>query len=317
MRLFPEPIDLRAPRVLVTVLVVAVLAFVPVVAGSLDEPFYITLAARIVILALAATGLNLVLGYGGMVSFGHALYVGLGAYTVGVMAHYGVTGGWAQLGVALALAALVALGSGLICLRTSGMAFIMITLAVAQMFYFLAISLKNYGGDDGLQIAARSDFGLFSIESNTSLYYLALILLLAAMYLSWRLVHARFGRVQRGMKTNIRRMRVLGFPTLRYQVAAYVLSGCICAVAGLLLANLTKFTSPAYLAWTLSGELIVMVMLGGIATILGPVVGAAAFIILETALSDYTQHWMLILGPIIVLIALLARRGLYGGLIAR
>lgn len=312
MRLFPEPVAPRAPRVVVTVLVLAALALVPLVAGALGEPFYVTLAARIVIMALAATGLNLVLGYGGLVSFGHALYVGLGAYTVGVMAFYGVTDGWAQLAMALAVAALVALGSGLICLRTSGMAFIMITLAVAQMFYFLAISLKQYGGDDGLQIAKRSDFGLFSIESNSALYYVALVLLLAALYLSWRLVHARFGRVQRGMKTNVRRMRVLGFPTLRYQVAAYVMSGCICAVAGLLLANLTKFTSPAYLAWTLSGDLIVMVMLGGIATVLGPVIGAAAFIVLETALSDYTQHWMLFLGPIIVLIALLARRGLYG-----
>lgn len=312
MRLFPEPIAPLAPRVIVTVLVLAVLVLVPVVASALGEPFYVTLAARIVIMALAATGLNLVLGYGGLVSFGHALYVGLGAYTVGIMAFYGVTDGWAQLAVALALAALVALGSGVICLRTSGMAFIMITLAVAQMFYFLAISLKHYGGDDGLQIAKRSDFGLFSIEDNTALYYVALILLLAALYLSWRLVNARFGRVQRGMKTNLRRMRVLGFPTLRYQAAAYAISGCICAVAGLLLANLTKFTSPAYLAWTLSGDLIVMVMLGGVATILGPVIGAAAFIVLETALSGYTQHWMLILGPIIVLIALLARRGLYG-----
>jgi branched-chain amino acid transport system permease protein len=316
MRLFPETISARAPRVVATALLVTVLALVPAVAGALGEPFYVTLAARIVILALAATGLNLVLGYGGLVSFGHALYVGLGAYTVGIMAFYGITSGWAHLAVALAAAALIALGSGLICLRTSGMAFIMITLAVAQMFYFLSISLKQYGGDDGLQIATRSDFGPLSIQSNTGLYYTALVVLLLTMYLSWRLVHARFGRVQRGMKTNVRRMRVLGFPVLRYQVAAYVLSGCICAVAGLLLANLTKFTSPAYMAWTLSGDLIVMVMLGGIATILGPLVGAAAFILLETALSDYTQHWMLILGPIIVLIALLARRGLYG-LVAR
>ena len=315
MRLFPESISLREPRVIVTALFVAALALVPVVAGALGQPFYVTLAARVVIFALAATGLNLVLGYGGLVSFGHALYIGLGAYSVGILAFYGVTSGWLHLGAALAIAALVALASGLICLRTSGMAFIMITLAVAQMFYFLGVSLKQYGGDDGLQIATRSDFGLFSIESNTGLYYFAVVLLLLTMYLSWRLVHARFGRVQRGMKTNVRRMRVLGFPVLRYRAAAYVLSGCICAVAGLLLANLTKFTSPAYMAWTLSGDLIVMVMLGGIATVLGPLVGATAFILLETVLSDYTQHWMLILGPAIVLIALLARRGLYGLLV--
>lgn len=312
MRLFPEPISPRAPRVVATVLLVIVLAALPVVADALGEPFYVTLAARILIFALAATGLNLVLGYGGLVSFGHSLYVGLGAYAVGILVFYGVTSGWVHLGVAVAVAALVALGSGLICLRTSGMAFIMITLAVAQMFYFLGVSLKHYGGDDGLQIATRSDFGPLSIQTNTGLYYFALALLLLTMYLSWRLVHARFGRVQRGMKSNLRRMRVLGFPVLRYQVAAYVMSGCICAVAGLLLANLTKFTSPAYMAWTVSGDLIVMVMLGGIATVLGPLVGATAFIVLETILSEYTQHWMLILGPIIVLIALLAKRGLYG-----
>jgi branched-chain amino acid transport system permease protein len=312
MMLFPEPISLRAPRAVATALFLIVLAAVPIVANAFDEPFYVTLAARILILALAATGLNLVLGYGGLVSFGHSLYVGLGAYVVGILVHDGITNGWVHLGVALATAAVVAFASGLICLRTSGMAFIMITLAIAQMFYFLCISLKQYGGDDGLQIPTRSDFGWLSIQTNTGLYYFTFALLVMTLYLSWRLVHARFGRVQRGMKSNLRRMRVLGFPVLRYQVAAYVMSGCICAVAGLLLANLTKFTSPAYMAWTLSGELIVMVMLGGIATVLGPLVGAAAFIALETLLSDYTQHWMLILGPIIVLIALLAKRGLYG-----
>jgi branched-chain amino acid transport system permease protein len=200
-----------------------------------------------------------------------------------------------------------------VSLRTSGIAFIMITLAFAQMFYFLGVSLKQYGGDDGLQVAARSDFGpLVSIQSNTGLYYFSLAVLLATLYFSWRFVHARFGRVLRGAKSNPRRMRVLGFPVLRYQVAAYVISGCICGVAGLLLANLTRFASPAYMFWTVSGDLIVMVMLGGIATILGPLVGATAYVILETVLAGYTQHWMLALGPIIVLIALLAKRGLYG-----
>jgi branched-chain amino acid transport system permease protein len=253
-----------------------------------------------------------VLGYGGLVSFGHALYMGLGAYSVGILGFYGVTDGWVHLGTALGVAAVVAVLTGLVCLRTSGMAFIMITLAVAQMFYFLSISLKQYGGDDGLQIAERSDFGALSIETNTQLYYVALALLVAAMYVTWRLVHARFGRVQRGTKSNVRRMRVLGFPVLRYQVTAYAMSGCICAVAGLLLANLTKFVAPSYLSWTVSGDLIVMVMLGGIASVLGPVIGAAAFIMLETVFAEYTQHWMLILGPVIVLIALLAKRGLYG-----
>jgi branched-chain amino acid transport system permease protein len=188
----------------------------------------------------------------------------------------------------------------------------MITLAFAQMFYFLGVSLKQYGGDDGMQIASRSNFAPLSIQTNSELYYFSLALLVLTLYLSWRFVHARFGRVLRGAKSNARRMRVLGFPVLRYQVAAYVVSGCICGVAGLLLANLTKFATPAYMFWTVSGDLIVMVMLGGIATIVGPVLGAAVYVILESVLAAYTQHWMLILGPIIVLIALLARRGLYG-----
>lgn len=309
----PEPVSPRSPRVIAVVLFVVCLALVPVVAGALNQTFYVTLGARILIFALAASGLNLVLGYGGLVSFGHALYVGLGAYVVGVLSHHGIGNGWVHLAVTIALSGLVAFLTGLVCLRTSGMAFIMITLAFAQMFFFLGVSLKPYGGDDGLQISARSDFGaLLSIQTNTGLYYLSLALLLATLYLSWRFVHARFGRVLRGAKSNVQRMRVLGFPVVRYQVAAYAASGVVCGIAGMLLANLTKFASPAYMSWTVSGDLIVMVMLGGIATIVGPLLGATVFIILETVLAAYTQHWMLVLGPIIVLIALLAKRGLYG-----
>jgi branched-chain amino acid transport system permease protein len=312
---FPEPVSLRSPRAIAAAAVLIGIALVPSIAGALDQPFYITLATRILVFALAASGLNLVLGYGGMVSFGHALFVGLGAYVVGIMAFYGVTSGWAQLAVTVALCALVALITGLISLRTSGIAFIMITLAFAQMFYFLGISLKQFGGDDGLQIPTRSDFAPLSIQTNTGLYYFSLTLLLLTLYLSWRFVHARFGRVLRGAKSNAERMRVLGFPVLRYQTAAYVISGCVCGVAGMLLANLTKFTSPAYASWTLSGELIVIVMLGGIATVLGPLVGAVVFVIAETILAGYTQHWMLMLGLLILLIALLAKRGLYGFLV--
>ncbi len=313
MTLAPEPLSWRSPRVVVAALFLLALALLPLVASAIGEPFYVTVAARILIFALGACGLNLVLGYGGLVSFGHALYVGLGAYVVGILSFHGIGNGWVHLAVTVVLSGLVALLTGLVSLRTSGIAFIMITLAFAQMFYFLGVSLKQYGGDDGLQIPARSDFGpLLSIHGNTGLYYFSLAVLLATLYFSWRFVHARFGRVLRGAKSNPRRMRVLGFPVLRYQVAAYVISGCICGVAGLLLANLTRFASPAYMFWTISGDLIVMVMLGGIATILGPVVGATAYVILETVLAGYTQHWMLVLGPIIVLIALLARRGLYG-----
>lgn len=313
MTIFPERVSWRSPRTLTVVALLAILAVLPLVAGALGEAFYVTLGARILIFALAASGLNLVLGYGGLVSFGHALFLGLGAYAVGILAFHGIASGWMHLLVAVGLAAAVGFVTGIISLRTTGMAFIMITLAFAQMFFFLGVSLKQYGGDDGLPVQARSDFSpIFSIDSNTELYYFAYALLLVTLYLTWRFVHARFGRVLRGAKANARRMRVLGFPLVRYQVAAYMLSGVVCAVAGLLLANLTRFTSPAYMYWTISGDLIVMVMLGGIATVVGPLVGAIAFVILETVLTGYTQHWMLVLGPIIVLIALLAKRGLYG-----
>ncbi|MGE3990410.1 branched-chain amino acid ABC transporter permease [Pseudorhodoplanes sp.] len=312
MTIFPERIAPGAPRTIVAAAVLLSLALLPAVAQAYGEPFYITLVARILIFALAASGLNLLLGYAGLVSFGHALYVGLGAYVVGILAASGFDNGWIQLAVTIILCAIVGALTGAISLRTSGMAFIMITLAFAQMFYFLGVSLKQYGGDDGLQILERSDLWPLSIKTNTGLYYLAYVLLLVTLYLSWRLVHARFGRVLRASKSNAPRMRVLGFPVFRYQLAAYVLSGCICGVAGFLLGNLTNFTSPAYMFWTVSGDLIVMVMLGGIATILGPLLGSAVFVLLETVLAGYTQHWMLFLGPVIVLIALVAKRGLYG-----
>jgi len=318
MPIFPETVSPRSPRVVAAAAFMLLLAAVPLVSNTIGESYHVTLVTRILVFGLAAVSLNLVLGYGGLVSFGHALYLGIGAYSVGILSFHGVTNGWIHLGVAVGLSALVSFLTGLVCMRTSGVAFIMITLAFAQMFYFLGVSLKQYGGDDGLSIPRRSDFSpLFSIQDNTGLYYFAFAVVAVTLYLSWRFVHARFGRLLLGTKSNLRRMRALGFPVLRYQVAAYVISGCICGVAGVLLANFTNFASPAYMYWTVSGDLIVMVILGGIATILGPLVGAAVYVILETVLSAYTQHWMVILGPVIVLIALISNRGLYGLLLAR
>jgi len=213
--------------------------------------------------------------------------------------------------------AIVAVIIGVVCLRTSGVAFIMITLAFAQMFYFLAISLKQYGGDDGLTIAARSDFGAFTLASNTVLYYTALGVLVACLIAFHRLVYSRFGMVLRGCRSNERRMAALGFPTLRYKLTAYVISALVCVIAGMLLANLTKFSAPSYMAWQASGDLIVMVVLGGMGTIVGPVAGAVALLILEEILSGWTTHWMIVLGPAIVLIVLTAKRGIYGYLVER
>src|SRR3990170_5288449 len=216
--------DRPGPHIWFAAAFLALLALVPAIAAVAEQPYYVTLFSRIMVFGLAAVGLNLILGFGGLVSFGHALYIGIGAYTVGILSFHGVSNGWIHLVVTIGLSALVSLLTGLVCMRTSGIAFIMITLAFAQMFYFLGISLKQYGGDDGLNIAQRRDFGpLISIQTNTGLYYFAFGLVATTLYLSWRFVHARFGRLLRGTKSNVRRMRVLGFPVLRYQVVAYVI----------------------------------------------------------------------------------------------
>jgi branched-chain amino acid transport system permease protein len=305
------------PSTLVAALLLTGLGLVPVIAAMIGEPYYVTLFTRVVIFALAAVGLNLILGYGALVSFGHAMYIGIGAYAVGILSFHGVGNGWVQLGAALAVGAAVAAVIGLVCLRTSGMAFIMITLAFAQMFYFLAITLKQYGGDDGLTINARSDFGLFTLASNNALYYASFGVLVACLIAFRRLVHSRFGMVLRGCRSNERRMAALGFPTLRYKLTAYVLSALVCVIAGMLLANLTKFAAPSYMAWQASGDLIVMIVLGGMGTVVGPVAGAVALLILEEILAGWTTHWMIVLGPAIVLIVLTAKKGVYGYLVDR
>jgi branched-chain amino acid transport system permease protein len=308
----PEAVPLRSARFWVAAAVLLMFALVPVYAKLYAQPFYLTLFGRILIYALAACSLNLLIGYAGLVSFGHALYLGLGAYAVGIPSFHGLTSGWAHLAITLAVAGGVALVVGLVCLRTTGMAFIMITLAFAQMFFYLGVSLKQYGGDDGIRLDARSDLAPFDLSSNVTLYYVSFALLLAVLYAGWRLVHARFGYTLRAIKANERRMLALGYPVRRYKLAAYVLSAMVTALAGFLLANLTSYTSPAYSAWTVSGDLIVMVVLGGMGTILGPVVGATVLLLLEEALASSFEHWMAIIGLAIVLIVLTARRGLWG-----
>ena len=184
-------------RVAIAAAMLIALGVVPILAAWLDQPYYLVLFSRIMIFALAAVGLNLILGYGAMVSFGHALYLGIGAYTVGILSFHGIINGWLHLAVALAIGLISALIVGAICLRTSGMAFIMITLAFAQMFFFLAVSLRQYGGDDGLPLAARSQFGGVDLNNGTVLFYAIYFVLLATLYLIWRLIHSRFGMVLR------------------------------------------------------------------------------------------------------------------------
>ena len=304
-------------RLAVPLGLLAALALAPVYAALFDEPFIVSLLTRVVILALAASSLNLILGYGGMVSFGHAAYIGVGGYTVGILAYHDVVSGFVQWPLAVLFSALAALAIGALCLRTRGVYFIMITLAFAQMLYYLASGSFEYGGDDGLPINRRSAFaGLVDITDRTSFYYLCLTLLAAALYALHRLVGSRFGMALRGARSNERRMQAIGFPTFRYKLAAFVIAGAVCGLAGALLANHTDFISPDLMHWTRSGDLIVMVVLGGMGTPFGPLLGAFAFLAVEEALSRVTEYWQLAFGPLLVLVVLFGKGGL-DGLLAR
>lgn len=306
-----------------------VLALLPVYAALTGNYFLMTLFTRILILAIAATSLNLILGYGGMVSFGHAVYLGIGGYAVGILAKEGITSGFVQWPVALIVSALAALVLGALSLRTRGVYFIMITLAFAQMFYYIAIGLDRYGGDDGLTIYKRSQFGdLINISNKTQFYYLCFALLLGTIYLVWRIVNSRFGMVIQGARSNDRRMHAIGFPTFRYKLICFVIAGTLCGLAGALLANHTDFISPALMHWTRSGDLIVMVVLGGMASLFGPMIGAVALLVLEETLpiligavaapfvgenaTQAAEYWQIVLGPLFLMVVLFARGGING-----
>ena len=293
--------------------VIAMLALVPVYAEVTGNTFMVSLFTRIVILAIAAVSLNLIMGFGGMVSFGHAVYLGIGGYAVGILAKEGVNSGLLQWPLAVVVSALFALTVGALSLRTRGVYFIMITLAFAQMVYYVAIGLDRYGGDDGMTIYKRSQFGAaIDLSNKTVFYYVCLALLLATIYLVWRLVHSRFGMVIQGARSNERRMRAIGFPTYRYKLLCFVFAGMLCGLAGVLLANHTDFISPALMHWTRSGDLIVMAVLGGMGTVFGPVIGAVALLVLEETLSGITEYWQIILGPLFLLVVLFARGGIDG-----
>ena len=294
-------------------LLVGVLPPLFYVTGS---PFYLDLATRLVILAIAAVSLNLILGYGGLVSFGHAAYVGLGAYAVGIPAHhwlYGgledwglaTTSGFVQFPLAIVVTALFALITGLVCLRTKGVYFIMITMAFAQMVYYLIVSIEEYGGDDGLVIDTRSEFGFVNFDDPLQLFL--------AAYISM-IVNSRFGMVLQGAKGNPERMASLGFNVYAFRLMAYVISGAMAGYAGALLGNFTTFISPEMMDWHRSGELIFMVILGGSGTSAGPVLGAVAFIVLEEVLSSLPHpfgiYWQLPFGLLLIVSVLFLRGGL-------
>ncbi|WP_245514011.1 branched-chain amino acid ABC transporter permease [Antarcticimicrobium luteum] len=304
-----------------TVAVMALLAILPPVFYLTGNPFYLDLATRLSILGIAAVSLNLILGYGGLVSFGHAAFVGLGAYAVGIPAHhwlYGgmdflaTTSGLVQIPLAVAVCALFALVTGAVCLRTKGVYFIMITMAFAQMIYYLIVSIEEYGGDDGLVIDTRSELPFVNLDNPLQLFGFSYVALLVAMGLVRMITRSRFGMVLKGAKGNEERMVTLGFNVYAYRLTAYVISGAMCGFAGALLGNFTTFISPEMMDWSRSGELMFMVILGGAATTLGPILGSIAFIVVEEILSSFTIYWHLPFGLMLMAVVLYARGGLVG-----
>lgn len=296
----------------------------PFVVQALGQPALVPLATRVLIYAIAAASLNLALGFGGMVSFGHAAFFGIGGYVVGILYQtytddallFGFIPGSNQFLVTLP-AALLAGGLlagliGALSLRTSGVQFIMITLAFAQMLFFLFVSLKAYGGDDGLTIRRRNAFFSLNTRDDLTFYFICLAIAVLVFLALWRIVGSRFGMVLAGIRQNERRMAAIGIAPYRYKLAAFVISGMGSGLAGALMANYLRFVSPDMLHWTKSGELMIMVILGGVGTLLGPLLGAAALVILETVLTGWTEHWQLVLGPILLLVVLFTRGGLNG-----
>ena len=296
------------------------LGLLPTYASWIDEPYYVSLFARIMIFAIAAVSLDLILGYGGMISFGHAAYLGTGAYAVAVMSFYEIDNGWLQLALAIIGSGFLALIIGAICLRTSGIYFIMITLAFTQMLYFLGISLEEYGGDDGINTNRSEFFEWFDLGDDVNLYYLILLFLILSVFIGYRIINSRFGMVIRGSHSNDQRMQAIGFPTFRYKLAGFVVSGAMCGVAGFLLANQNEFLTPEYMNWFRSGEIMIMVLMGGMGTLFGPVFGTAAFILLEEWSPEILEHisegwganWWVVFGPVLIVLVLYAKKGLWG-----
>ena len=305
------------------------LAGLPLVAEWTGNSYLIGLFCRVLIYALAAVSLDILLGHGNLVSLGHAAFVGVGAYVVGICHQHaalaepiwglfpGSDNALVVWPLAVLVAALAALVIGALSLRTTGMHFIMITLAFAQMLHYLFIGLEQYGGNDGIVIAARNTLPGVDLAQDTPFYFLCLGLLVLILLLTSRLVRSRFGLVVRAASRNPKRVHCLGINPYPHRLACFVIAGAIGGLAGALLANQATYVSPGLLHWTLSGELMVMVLLGGLGSLFGPVFGAALFLLLEEGLAMYTEHWMVFMGPILILVVLFARRGVYGLLVGR
>ncbi|AUA55172.1 leucine/isoleucine/valine transporter permease subunit [Achromobacter spanius] len=295
-----------------TVLLLLALAVFPLVAPALGLDFYISFVRRVLIYALAATSLNLILGYGGMVALGHAAFFGAGAYAVGILAMSGVTSALIVWPVAMVLAGVLAAITGAISLRTRGVYFIMITLAFAQMLYYIFISLRQYGGEDGLNLPGYSTLPGIDLANDVSFYYLVLALFAVLMWVFSRVVSSRFGTALQGIRENESRMEAMGYPVYRIKLVAFTLSGAAAGLAGALLANHNLFISPNLMQWTQSANLLIMVLVGGIGLRWGGVAGAVVMLTLEEVLRLWTEYWHLPLGVLLLCVVFGAPRGLVG-----
>jgi branched-chain amino acid transport system permease protein len=278
------------------IFILAILALFPLAMLWSDQLFYVSFASRVMIYAIAATSLNLVLGYGGMISFGHAAFVGTGAYVGSILIAEGVTSAFIGWPAAIAVSALAAWIIGALSLRTRGVYFIMITLAFAQMMFYLVNSMKAYGGDEGLSLRQRPSL-VFDLTNEVAFYYVVLFLLLLSIFLLYRLMGSRFGRVVIAIRENEARAEAVGFPVYRYKLACFVIAGAAAGLAGALLASHGKYVNPNVLHWVQSGTLMIMVILGGVGHLWGGVLGAAVLLGLEHLISDYPIGWLAQLAP--------------------
>ncbi|MES0864254.1 branched-chain amino acid ABC transporter permease [Ruegeria sp. SCPT10] len=300
---------------------------IPVAAWFMDEPFLVTLTTRAVVFAIAGVGLNFALGFGGLVSFGHAVFFGLGGYAMGILAHHAQTytplmewpfvidGSNSMLviwPVAIVISALAALAIGALSLRTTGVYFIMITLAFGQMFFYFMISWSAYGGEDGLSIYVRNGFPGLNTMDPFQFFVICYVLLALVLFAVHRAAHSSFGLMLRAARQNEDRVQAVGQIPYRLYLIAFMVSGAITGLAGALFADLNRFVSPTMLSWHTSGEIMIFVILGGVGRVFGPVAGAALFILLEHSLGGLSEYWHVYLGAILLGVVLFARGGLFG-----
>jgi branched-chain amino acid transport system permease protein len=301
----------RSRRTLLLLALLALALAVP----ALGNVYYTRFATQIAIYGMAALSVDLLLGYAGLITFGQAAFFGVGAYAAGMLTDAGLHDALIVWPAAVLAAVAFALVIGAFSLRTEGFQFIMVTLAFAQMVYYIAQSLRAYGGDNGFTMARRNTLAGLSLANHATFYYVVLALLVAVLVLVTRLVKSEFGMVIQGRRDNERRLAAIGFPPFRYKYAAFLIAAAVAGLAGALMANHARFVSPAIQSWQVSGELLAMVILGSAGTLVGPIFGAAIYLVFQQVLSDYTDHWMIFFGPLLIARVLFVKEGAWSILV--